>query len=64
MWSLDDPASCPYADPYVSFQVSARLMRHPCTVLQEKDDVRKRRRHERLHQLRTGSCKDWVALAR
>lgn len=32
--------------------------------LQEKDDIRKRTRQERLHELRTGAHKDWVAIAR
>ena len=32
--------------------------------LQEKDDIRKRTRQERLHELRTGARKDWVAIAR
>eukprot|EP00887_Chlorella_sp_A99_P005264 scaffold1.g5264.t1 len=33
-------------------------------VLQEADDLRKRRRQERLNELRTGSRKDWVTLYR
>ena len=32
--------------------------------LQDKDDIRKRTRQERLHELRSGAHKDWVALAR
>lgn len=32
--------------------------------LQERDDARKRTRQERLHELRTGDRKDWVALSR
>ncbi len=31
---------------------------------QEKDDVRKRRRQERLNELRTGTRKNWVQLFR
>jgi hypothetical protein len=30
----------------------------------ERDDLRKRRRQERLHELRSGVKKDWVTLAR
>ena len=33
-------------------------------VLQERDDVRRRRRQERLHVLRTGAYKNWVELDR
>ena len=32
--------------------------------LQERDDTRKRTRQERLHELRTGDGKTWVALSR
>ncbi len=32
--------------------------------LQEKDDLRKRKRQERLNELRTGTRKDWVQLQR
>lgn len=33
-------------------------------ALQERDDLRKRRRQERLNELRTGKRKDWVQLHR
>ncbi|GAB4817977.1 hypothetical protein N2152v2_005023 [Parachlorella kessleri] len=33
-------------------------------ILQEKDDLRKRKRQERLNELRTGTRKDWVQLQR
>ncbi len=38
--------------------------RHRREVLQERDDLRKRKRQERLHALRTGVLKDWVHLNR
>jgi hypothetical protein len=38
--------------------------RHRREVLQEKDDLRKRKRQERLHVLRTGVVKSWVELNR
>jgi tetratricopeptide (TPR) repeat protein len=38
--------------------------RHRREVLQEKDDLRKRKRQERLHVLRTGETKSWVQLHR
>jgi tetratricopeptide (TPR) repeat protein len=38
--------------------------RHRREVLQERDDLRKRKRQERLHVLRTGVVKDWVHLNR
>lgn len=33
-------------------------------LLQERDDLRKRRRQERLNELRTGTHKSWVILHR
>ena len=33
-------------------------------ILQEADDLRKRRRQERLNELRQGTKKDWVVLHR
>ena len=35
-----------------------------CAGVQERDDLRKRTRQERLYQLRTGKSKSWVQLNR
>lgn len=43
-------------------QVSQTTFAHPGS--QEADDLRKRSRQERLHELRTGSRTDWVSLNR